>query len=493
MTQSLSTASVAVGQVIAQKYHIERVIGEGGMGVVVAAHHIELDTRVAIKFLLPEALANAEAVARFAREARASVRIKSEHVARTLDVGRLENGAPYMVMEYLEGTDLATRILQSGPLPIEQAVAFMLETCEALADAHAMGIVHRDLKPSNLFVTRSTDGTESIKLLDFGISKITRATVSGPAMDMTKTAAMMGSPVYMSPEQLTSSRDVDARSDIWSLGVTLFELLTGKPPFIAETIAELGAKVLTYPTPDVREWRPSVPERLQAVLERCLGKSPSLRYLNVAELAEALAEFGPRRSRYSAERVSRVLSAAGLSASALQLPPSTDPTPPTNSMSLANATMGSWGITKPPIIGRRGLVVSGIVLFGVLVGALLMMTGRSTRHHDSVVATSAVAPAANSVQPALEPYPLDSKPAAKPPSGSASGAQAPIDIVSLPLVEPSALPVVVAAPITSSVPHKTAKAATSSDKSRPTPVPSTPATPPPSTKPTLPEYGGRKY
>src|SRR5664280_1680004 len=297
MSQSFPTASVTVGQLIAEKFHVERVIGEGGMGIVVAAHHVELDERVAIKFLLPEALANAEAVARFAREARASVKIKSEHVARTLDVGRLENGAPYMVMEYLEGTDLAARIQQSGPLPIEQAVAFMLETCEALADAHAIGIIHRDLKPSNLFVIRRTDGTESIKLLDFGISKITRATESGPAMDMTRTAAIMGSPVYMSPEQLTSSRDVDARSDIWSLGVTLFELLTGKPPYLAETIAELGAKVLTYPAPSVREFRPSVPEGLQAVIDRCLGKSPSERYLNVAELAAALVEFGPRRLR----------------------------------------------------------------------------------------------------------------------------------------------------------------------------------------------------
>ncbi len=499
MTQSFPTASIAVGQVIAQKYHVERVIGEGGMGVVVAARHVELDDRVAIKFLLPDALANAEAVARFAREARASVRIKSEHVARTLDVGRLENGAPYMVMEYLEGTDLATRLQQSGPLPIEQAVVFMLEACEALADAHAIGIIHRDLKPANLFVIRRTDGTESIKLLDFGISKITKASESGPAMDMTKTAAIMGSPVYMSPEQLTSSRDVDTRSDIWSIGVTLFELLTGKLPFIAETIAELGAKVLTYPTPDVREWRPSVPEGLQAVIERCLGKSPSLRYLNVAELAAALAEFGPRRSRYSAERISRVLGAAGLSASALQLPPSTDPIPPANLVTPADATMASWGTTKPSIVSRKGLVVSGLVLFGVLLVAVLMMAGRSSRHHDSVAATSAAAQVPTLAQLRPEPSPETSKAVAGPSSIASIVMQAPVNIASLPIVEPSALTSAVASPVVDSVPHKALRTLPNGDKSKAkpafSPTPSTSAAPQSSSKTgkTLPEYGGRKY
>ena len=324
-----------------------------------------------------------EAVARFRARSAGFGKIKSEHVARTLDVGRLENGAPYMVMEYLEGIGSGcsdcNRVVR---LPFEQAIAFMLETCEALADAHAIGIIHRDLKPANLFVIRKTDGTESIKLLDFGISKITGVARSGPAMDMTRTAAIMGSPVYMSPEQLTSSRDVDARSDIWSLGVTLFELLTGKPPFIAETIAELGAKVLTYPTPNVSECRPSVPEGFQAVIDRCLGKSPSERYLNVAELAAALAKFGPRRLRYSAERVARVLGAAGLSESALQLPPSTDPTPVTNPMTAADATMASWGNTKRSIVGRKGLVASGLVALGVLLVAILLLTGKSAPHRD---------------------------------------------------------------------------------------------------------------
>ncbi len=177
---SHSAAGVREGDILAGKYRVERVLGIGGMGVVVAAHHMQLDERVALKFLLPEALGNAEAVARFAREARAAVKIKSEHVARVTDVGTLPNGAPYMVMEYLEGGDLAAWIKQRGALPVEQAVEFVLQTCIAVADAHALGIIHRDLKPANLFCVRRSDGQLSIKVLDFGISKMTDVSGSAP-------------------------------------------------------------------------------------------------------------------------------------------------------------------------------------------------------------------------------------------------------------------------------------------------------------------------
>src|SRR5580693_7216018 len=167
-----------------------------------------------------------EYVARFEREARTAVKIKSEHVARVIDVGQLESGSPYMVMEYLEGEDLQGWLEKQGRLPIERAVDFLLQACEAIAEAHAMGIVHRDLKPANLFCIRRPDGTLSIKVLDFGISK-----AAGASMGMTSTQAVMGSPLYMSPEQMGSSKGVDARSDIWALGVILFELVTGRVPF----------------------------------------------------------------------------------------------------------------------------------------------------------------------------------------------------------------------------------------------------------------------
>ncbi len=213
------------GEILAGKYRIEKVLGEGGMGVVVAAQHIHLDDRVAIKFLLPGAKSNPEVLARFAREARAAVKIKSEHVARVSDVGTLENGTPYMVMEYLEGSDLAAWVHERGALSLEQATEFVLQACEAIAEAHTLGIVHRDLKPANLYVIRRPDGKLSVKVLDFGISKVTRAAASGPDMSLTKTAAFMGSPLYMSPEQMESARNADVRSNVWALGVILYELV----------------------------------------------------------------------------------------------------------------------------------------------------------------------------------------------------------------------------------------------------------------------------
>src|SRR5258706_9948366 len=267
-----STAGFNPGDILAGKYRIERMLGRGGMGMVVAATHIHLDDRVAIKFLLPEALHNQEAVARFVREARAAVKIKSEHVARVSDVGQLENGAPYMVMEYLQGQDLAQVVQSQGGLTPEAAVEYVLQACEAIAEAHALGIVHRDLKPANLFLVRRADGSPSVKVLDFGISKVTKLGGSGADLDMTRTAAVMGSPLYMSPEQMASTRDVDARADIWALGVILHEIISGRLPFEADTMPQLCAMVLQEPAPPLRNFRPDVPEGLQNAILHCLEK-----------------------------------------------------------------------------------------------------------------------------------------------------------------------------------------------------------------------------
>ncbi len=299
---------VREGDILAGKFRIERVLGKGAMGVVVAATHIQLDERVALKFLLPEALENSDAVARFAREARAAVKIKSEHVARVSDVGTLDNGSPYMVMEYLQGRDLAEWMRERGPLEIPEAIEFLLQACEALAEAHALGIVHRDLKPANLFVTMRADGTPCIKVLDFGISKFTASGAS--ELDMTKTSTVMGSPLYMSPEQLSSTRGVDARADIWAIGVILFELVSGRVPFEAESMPALCRKVVEDPPPSLRELRGDVPEELEPIVLRCLAKDRAQRFANVAELASALAPFGPPGALRSAERIARVLRAA---------------------------------------------------------------------------------------------------------------------------------------------------------------------------------------
>ncbi len=274
------------GQILAGKYRIERVIGEGGMGVVVAATHMQLQERVALKFLLLEVSQESERATRFLREAQAAVKIKSEHVARVTDVGTLETGAPYMVMEYLDGRDLAAELERGGPMDVADAVTFVLQACEAIAEAHRGGIIHRDLKPANLFLTRRTNGSPCVKVLDFGISKIV-----GDAQSMTKTSATMGSPAYMSPEQLRASRNVDAHTDIWSLGVILFELLTAELPFQGNTVPELCAEILTAAPGSVRRYRPDVHETLEAVVMKCLRKDPSDRFADIAELTAALAPF----------------------------------------------------------------------------------------------------------------------------------------------------------------------------------------------------------
>ncbi len=306
---------VEPGQVLAGKYRVERVLGRGGMGVVVEAHHIQLDERVAIKFLLPEAVANQEAVARFLREARAAIKIKGHHVARITDVGTLDSGAPYMVMEYLQGQDLAGIVAEHGALPVEQAVDLVVQTCEAIAEAHVLGIVHRDLKPANLFCVRGPDGLPTIKVLDFGISKMTTA----DGLDVTRTTALLGSPLYMSPEQMTSAKTVDSRADIWALGVVLYELLAGRPPFDGETLPELSVRIATEAPLPLRNFRPDLPDGVEAIVFRCLEKNRDQRYGNVAELATALAEFAPKRVKILAERIARIIDTSGLSHTAPEL------------------------------------------------------------------------------------------------------------------------------------------------------------------------------
>lgn len=213
------------GELLAGKYRVERLIGEGGMGVVLAARHEGLNTNVAIKLLREQALGHSDIVGRFMREARAAVSLRSEHVARVFDVGTLEDGRPYIVMERLEGKDLGDVIEQDPPLAVSVAVDYVMQACEAIAEAHAAGIIHRDLKPKNLFLTHAVHGRPLVKVLDFGISKVDPSK-SPNEMALTRTTEVIGSPSYMSPEQLRSARNVDARTDIWALGVILYELLT---------------------------------------------------------------------------------------------------------------------------------------------------------------------------------------------------------------------------------------------------------------------------
>jgi serine/threonine protein kinase len=436
------SAGLHEGQILAGKYRIEKVLGVGGMGVVVAAQHVQLDEKVAIKFLLPAMLGNQEIVGRFAREARAAVKIKSEHVARVSDVGTLENGAPYMVMEFLDGGDLAGWIQKQGPLPIELAVDFLLQACVGVASAHGIGIVHRDLKPANLFCLRGNAGQLIIKVLDFGISKVTNLSASDTGGSMTHTAAVMGSPFYMSPEQMRSTKEVDMRTDIWALGVVLYELLTGSTPFVGESFTDIAIKVATASFPPARSVRPDVPAGLEAVILKCLEKDKDRRYGNVAELAVALTDFGAKRSRPSIELIVGIIQASGLARSALALPTSPQvaraSAPPWTKLSKSNDTVleperlyappGTMApsASTPPGVHRspRGRSRTAAMAVAGGVGMLVVVAGVGWKMRpkpEPSPATGLIAPT-TTTPPSLAASPSKPVPSEPPNSAEAVGA-----------------------------------------------------------------------
>jgi serine/threonine protein kinase len=279
------------GDILAGKFRVESVLGVGGMGVVVAARHLDLDQRFAIKFMLPEAMRDPQMAERFLREARNAVRLASPHVARVLDVGTLENGAPYMVMEFLDGTDLRAIARPETLAPLHDVLIMMEQACEGVAEAHALGIVHRDIKPHNLFLTRKANGRICIKVLDFGISKTMEATLGLDSNSLTSATSIMGSPHYMAPEQMRSAHTVDARADVWALGVCLYQFLTGHVPFEAETMLELGAKVLHEQPIPITHYRPDLPRELSDIVRICLEKDPQKRFASAAQLCSALEQL----------------------------------------------------------------------------------------------------------------------------------------------------------------------------------------------------------
>ena len=297
--------SFDVGSVIVGKYEVTRVLGQGGMGAVVAARHRELGKLVALKFLLPSLRDNAESCARFAREARTAIRIENPHVAHVYDVGSVD-GTPFLVMEYLTGSDLARVIRARGRLPVTEAVDLLLQACEAVADAHNLGIVHRDLKPANLFLTAGPDGMPFVKVLDFGISKSTSAS----DVSVTASSAVTGSPLYMSPEQLASSRSVDARSDVWALGVVLYEMLTGTTPFAGSSFGEVAAAIYRGTYASIAEHGSDVPPGLEQAVSEALMRDPEARLPSVEAFAARIAPFGSEAAAASVERIRRIAARA---------------------------------------------------------------------------------------------------------------------------------------------------------------------------------------
>lgn len=347
----LHQTGVAVGDVLAGKYKVDQVLGAGGMGVVVRATHQILNSKVAMKFLLPEYVNNTGIVERFLREARAAVSIKNPHVAGVIDVGTLESGSPYIVMEYLQGRDLADVLENEVYMrDVHRAAKLILQACEGLAAAHANGIVHRDIKPGNLFITNASDGSEQVKVLDFGISK------SGTEMNnLTRTGAVMGSPMYMSPEQMRSTRNVDQRSDVWSLGVVAFELLTGRLPYEAETMTELVAMVLENDPPRTRELRADVPPALDDAVAGALTKNPDKRYRDVAEFAQDIAvAMNDSNLLEQAQRIRRIVSRG------------TDELTGSQQVSSATGTLARSHIRTRPDEGRNRKVLLGVAALAAL-------------------------------------------------------------------------------------------------------------------------------
>jgi serine/threonine-protein kinase len=362
------------GEILLGKYRVEEIVGVGGMGRVVKASHLYLQQPVAIKILLPEMADSQSTVARFLREAQATVRLRSEHIARVMDVGAMPDGAPFMVMEFLEGHDLNQILRHHGPQQPQAVVDLMLQACEGMAEAHAMGIIHRDIKPSNFFITRRPDGSNLLKILDFGISK-----TSAELSELTGTQTVIGTPTYMAPEQMVSARSTDPRSDIWSIGVVMYQLLEGRPPFEAETYAQLVLKVGTAPPAPLHV---PLPPGLQDIVFRCLEKDPGRRIQSVGELARMLAPYAsdPMSAAQAAERAARILTApkgghagtalpggaaGGLSMTPPQLTPKSWSKTGGSSLSGGAGQMSTG--TKVMRAGR-GTVIAGVATLVVVAG-----------------------------------------------------------------------------------------------------------------------------
>lgn len=385
----MQSNDIKIGDLLADKYRVERVLGRGGMGTVVAAWHQDLQERRAIKLMLPKAAEHAEAVERFLREARAAARLKSPHAVKIHDVARLPTGAPYIVMEYLEGMDLEKLLQSRGPLSMAEACRYILQACEAIGEAHASGIVHRDLKPANLFITTDVRGDPFVKVLDFGIAKVARSMeVDSPSL--TVAHSTMGTPAYMSPEHINDSKTVDGRSDIWSLGVILYQLTTGALPFVANYHALLYVKIL-----DDREKAPppsrvhsAITPEFDAVVLRCLERNVHARYQTIEQLVEALTPFttGAHTRMHSSPGNLVTLPMSTVRLDRSPTPPmierSTTPTVPGGPAFVASAATLQGGMeraARPKTFTRPAIVASAVAssLITGIAAAIIVASGRN--------------------------------------------------------------------------------------------------------------------
>jgi eukaryotic-like serine/threonine-protein kinase len=474
---SIPNAPVSVGDVLAGRYRTERLLGMGNMGVVVEATHLGLNHRVALKFLLAHRATHQALHERFLREARAASSLRSQHVTRVSDVGTLHSGAPYLVMELLEGCDLDAVLEQRGRLPVAEAVEYVLQACEAVGEAHREGIIHRDLKPANLFLTTNADGSPCVKVLDFGVSKI----LGEGHLKLTAEGQCVGSPLYMSPEQM-QAKDVDARSDLWALGVILYELVTGKTPFDAETMLVLSTNVLLKPPRPLGDYLPDAPRGFESVLHKCLEKRPDRRWPDVAAFAAALVPFAPPRAAPYAARVAAVLGQpVDPSLSTRVLPPEVATArtaePAANGRAPKAAATTSGGAVSHaaiPAERRRGPIV---VAAGAALVALVLGSAGVMRWRTGVAATPGSAPASTAMPQRLTGgAPSVAQPSSPPPvvdPPAPAGSSVPAPSAASAKVGPAA------APLQVGVPHERVQVAKDPVSARPV-------------SPNVDPYGGRK-
>lgn len=373
------------GEVLAGRYRVERILGEGGMGVVLAAQHLVLGERVAIKMLLPDAVKLEGNLERFQREARAAARIQSEHVARVMDVGVTDDGTPYLVMEYVEGRDLSEELEARGPLPVEEAVNYVLQGAIGVAEAHALHIVHRDLKPSNLFVARLPNGRSLVKVLDFGIAKEAGAIEN---KELTTTFSALGSPAYMSPEQLRAAKNVDERTDVWAFGVVLYELLTGKIPFDGDSLTAITAAISVDPPASLRAVRPDAPAELEAVIMACLTKDREARISSLAVMASALAPFGGKSAGVLAGRIQTALGLSNPPPSPESRTATSGASPVTEPRPELQATRPAWTTSGGAKESANVKLIGIAVTFGLMLVAIAVLILRRSDSEPSAAAPS---------------------------------------------------------------------------------------------------------
>jgi serine/threonine-protein kinase len=399
---------VQAGDVLDGKYAVDRVIGRGGVGYVVAARHLVLEQSVALKFLLPELEDKPDIGRRFLREARAAARMRGAHAVRVLDADSFQSGQPYLVMEYLEGEDLAALLRRRGPLPVAEACDYLLQACEAVAEAHALRILHRDIKPSNLFLARAPNGAAVLKVLDFGLSKLLGDEVD--AGSLTDSHRVIGSPHFMSPEQIRTPREVDERADVWGLGATLFTLLSGQVPFAGQSMIEVCGALLCGPPPQLSRFRADVPPELEAVVLRCLTIDVHERIASAADLARALGPFAPRGE--GATAIAATASGAVALVHEDSAPPLTQPP----------RARGRWSFR---VAGAAGLAaVATLALVG-------LVATRSTFHPSPASPVLAASVQAASLPLAVDAI-AEAPPAISeaPPAASGAGSPAPVPIPS---------------------------------------------------------------